>query len=442
MAMAALLVYGSFVPFQFVPLDFQTAFSEFGKMFENPWGRAGSRVDWSINFLVTVPLGFFGMGTLLANRSSFARKLWVAPLVIVAVCGLSFAVEFGQLWFSGRVPSLRDVIAQLLGTLAGSAIWLLLGPRITCWLDDFASQRGPSDKFELALQAYLVGLIAYSMLPLDVITTPGEFARKYGNGQFELVPFSYYHESAWRAIYSYVTQVFLFIPIGVWAASVGKRFNRLDRGFLESWMLGILVVLAIEAAQAMLVSRYTSTTDLILGSSGSAIGVLIARRWRAPVGNQANSPTPAVLNRFAASWILAAVAYAFILVAVFWAPYDFTRDRPLIKERLQAFGAIPFSRMQAGSEMLALFSSIRMLTWFAPLGLLLGVGIASLTPERVARRFALVIAIAAIAVLAIGIEVGQVLLPDKFADSTDALICTGGGIFGLWLANKFIGRTP
>ncbi len=432
-----LLVYGSFLPFEFVSLDFAAALELFDAMFENPWGTPGSSIDWSVNVLTTVPLGFCGLGMFLADgRRSVARTVWVMPLVLVSICGLSFAVEFGQIWFAGRVPSLKDVIAQFSGTLTGAMLWLVFGDRITLWFKEFVSHRGPRGKSELCLQAYVFCLIFYSMLPLDVITTSREFVRKYGNGQFEWIPFSYRYGSAWLAAYRYATQVALFVPVGLCSAVAGRRPDQPIRRGLDSFVLGAIVVLGIELAQAMLVSRYSSTTDLILGSCGVAIGVLIARRFVAASSDRNLSPASERSKRLAAVWILGAVAYAFILAAVFWAPYDFTHDRQLIKQRLAVFWSLPFSRMQAGSDLLAMFSAIRMFTWFAPLGLLLGVGIASLANGPNFRKIGFVLATAAIAALAMGIEAGQVLLPDKFADSTDALICSAGGVFGLWLAAK------
>ncbi len=192
---ATLLVYGSFLPFEFVPLEFAVALELFDAMFENPWGTPGSSIDWSVNVLTTVPLGFCGLGMFLANGRSVARTVWVMPLVLMSIGGLSLAVEFGQIWFAGRVPSLKDVIAQCAGTLTGAASWLLFGDRMTLWFKEFASRRGPRGKSELCLQAYVFCVLVYSMLPLNVITTAREFVRKYGNGQFEWIPFSYRYES-------------------------------------------------------------------------------------------------------------------------------------------------------------------------------------------------------------------------------------------------------
>ncbi len=195
-------------------------------------------------------------------------------------------------------------------------------------------------------------------------------------------------------------------------------------------------MLGIELAQAMLVSRYSSTTDLILGGCGVAIGVLFITLWGATSATSNASIRSDESGRFAAACILAAIAYAILLAAVFWAPYDFTQDRQLIKQRLAVFWSLPFSRMQAGSDLLAMFSAIRMFTWFAPLGALAGAGIMQKAFGPFARRLSFLLATAAISAIAMGIEVGQVLLPQKFADSTDALICTAGGVLGLWLAAK------
>ena len=195
-ANVVLLIYGSFIPFRFVPMDFPEAIQTFREMFEVAWEVPGTRVDWSVNYLVTLPLGFFGMGTLLAGLCSLARTLLATVLVLSLATALSFGVEFGQVWFAGRVPSLKDVAAQSLGTVTGIAFWLIFGQRFTCWLRSFTDRHAPREKTEWVLQAYVMGFVLYSVLPLDVITTPRELIYKYERGKFELVPFSYQHGSS------------------------------------------------------------------------------------------------------------------------------------------------------------------------------------------------------------------------------------------------------
>jgi glycopeptide antibiotics resistance protein len=437
-AITALLVYGSFVPFNFVPMSLLEAWREFQNIIVAGTGSRGTRVDWSINFLVTFPLGFVGMGIGLADRPTFPRVLWVLPLVIVWTTMLSFGVEFGQVWFEGRVPSLADLKAQAMGVLSGVGLWGLIGQRFTRWLHSFAASRGRRERTEWLLQAYVMGLVAYSLLPLDVITSPGELAQKYRSGKFEWIPFQYVYASSWEAFYGYMTQVVLFVPVGIWSTLATTSRGRTLRHWTDQLMLGALVVLGIEVLQAIMLSRYTSTTDVLLGTSGVALGSAGASIWRRR-GGVANAEGAGASR--VTSWFLAALAYGILLGLVFWAPFQLSSDRQVLQERWREFWSVPFSRMHTGSDLHAMFSVLRMVVWFFPLGFILGTGFAKLSSRTVWKGVAIGIAILAVSGVAFAIEFGQVLIPERFADWTDAAICSFGGSMGVLVAVKCYQRS-
>ncbi len=433
------IIYGSLVPFRFESISWTDALAQFRAMFDAPWRVPGSRVDWSVNFLITVPLGFCGMGAWLADRSSSLRLTAAAATVLILGTAFSFAVEFAQVWFAGRVPSLKDVAAQSLGTLTGIAAWMLGGRRFTRWLRAYSALHAPREKFDWFLQAYVLGFVLYSLLPLDVITTPRELVAKYESGKFELIPFSYHHASAREAVYAYATDLLLCIPIGLWAVTAWCRRGAAARSGLAGVLLGVLVVAGTETLQALIVTRYTSTTDLLLGACGVLIGVVVRRAGHRRSADRLVTSEPRASER-SAVWLVLAVGYAVLLPAVFWAPYEFTHDVELVKERLQSFFSPLFVRMQSGSDLQAIFSAIRKFAWFMPLGVLAGVGIARLPVGRAARRWLLGLGTLGVFAVALGVELGQVLLPEAFADLTDALICFAGAAAPLWVAGNALAR--
>lgn len=436
------IVYGSLVPFRFEALAWSDAIAQFRAMFDAPWRVPGSRVDWSVNFLITVPLGFCGLGAGLADRSSPLRLAAAAAVVLILGTAFSVAVEFAQVWFAGRVPSLKDVAAQSLGTLTGIATWTLGGRRFTQWLRTYATLHAPREKFDWFLQAYVLGFLLYSLLPLDVITTPRELVTKYESGKFELIPFSYRHASVREALYAYATDVLRCIPIGLWAVTAWRRRGAAARSGLAGALLGVLVVAGAETLQALIVTRYTSTTDLLLGAGGVLIGVLIRSAAHRRAADRVVTTGPRASER-SAVWLMLAVGYAVLLPAVFWAPYEFTQDVALVKERLRLFFSPLFARMQSGSDLQAIFSAIRKFVWFMPLGVLAGVGIAQLPVRRAARRWLLGLGTLGVFAVALSVELGQVLLPDAFADFTDALICFAGAGCPLWsMGLAFADRPP
>jgi len=94
--------------------------------------------------------------------------------------------------------------------------------------------------------------------------------------------------------------------------------------------------------------------------------------------------------------------------------------------------------MQGGSDIHSLFQAIRMVAGFAPLGALAAMSVVRLSASRVARQIGFVVAAAAMAGWALVLELGQVFLPSRFADLTDALVCVAGGWIALLVTARLV----
>ena len=435
--MAGVLLYVSFVPFRFVPLDWAEGVERFRLMFLDPWDVAGGKADWSANFLVTIPLGFCALGALLLDRQTWLRAIWSVPLVWLGSLGLSFTAEFGQIWFDSRVPSLKDVLAQSLGTIAGIGLWLVIGHPLTQWFRSLTERRGPRERVEWFLQAYLIGLVALSLLPLDVIMSPGELLQKYRQGKIELVPFATAPPSLWEALYHYATAAAIFVPVGLWAAIGWRGRGRGERSIAAGLAIGVLVVAAIESLQIVIASRYASVTDWIVGSAGVAVGVVAMRGWRRWRGSDDGGGLIAAAGepvawRSVVGWGLAIVVYIVVLAAVFWQPFDITLNRQLLKQRLDGFFSVPFSMLWAGDYLNAVFNSVYLFNWFVPLGVICGMAVMRTVGDRGSRRVGLVLAALAVIAVATAIELGQIFVVSRYADITGAMIGAAGALAGLW----------
>jgi len=99
------------------------------------------------------------------------------------------------------------------------------------------------------------------------------------------------------------------------------------------------------------------------------------------------------------------------------------------------FLAVPFSWYYEGTEFHALTEAFRKALLALPLGALLrlSLGVRSADPRNRAKGF--VAAAFGFCVL-IAIEFGQVFLPTRIADTTDAIIGEIGLLVGLWLATR------
>ncbi len=436
LATALFIVYGSWVPFQFQRMGTDAALEHLRLILDEPWRWRGSRADWAINGLITLPLGFCSLGALLAGRRGSLSATAAGLLVLLGSLCLSVTVELGQLWLEGRVTSLQDVAAQTIGAAGGIIGYLIGGHPFDEWAAEFVSERGPEDRTQWVLQAYVVGLIGYSMLPLDVVMSPGELARKFDSGRIELIPFTYPYPSLLDALYGYATQAILAVPVGMLGGIAYRRPGDQTRPFLDAVLWAVGVLIAIEAAQLLIVSRFTSTTDVLVGTLGAVVGVAVMRRLSVRHSNDHGHGNDRVNG--AVKWFVASAAYAAMLAIISWAPYDFTDDRALIQQRLEAFQSIPFSQMHGGSDIHSLFSVIRLAVWFAPLGALVAMFVVRLTAPRVARPIGFVVAATTIAGWALLLELGQVLLPSRFADLTDVLVGVAGGWIALLVTARLV----
>ncbi len=426
----ALLVftwYGSLVPLHLVRTSVADAWRRF--MAAPLDIRGGSKIDWGINVLLLAPAGFCLLGAALPVNSTWATRL-VRTLLVAAACLLvSASIEFSQSWFPPRVPSRADVVAQFLGAAAGLAMWWLCGRAFNRALADFLADKRADSWLDLCLLAYILGLVLYSLAPLDLTLHPDELYNKFRRGQIALVPFSAYRGPASQILYDVVTDILLYIPVGVFSATFPTRRNGEIRTWPRSLVVGGAIVVGIELGQLFVLSRYCDASDVLTGMLGVASGVYGFRRY-------SRRPTEAAPTAAASARLLfAAAVYSFVVVGVLWAPYNFTTSNTaLIGDRLSNFVSVPFARALAGDYFSALNGFLQKLLLFGPLGAWVPAFTSTLRPAS--RTAANLVLLGLIAGLALAVELGQILLPGRFASFDDVLICFAGALAGFWLMQR------
>jgi len=117
-AYAVLLVYMSFVPFDFT----RTAAEAHLPSYAGLPIAAFSLRDITANIALYVPLGMLSAAAWRTRRVSW---LIAAPLSLAFAGLLSVAVEHGQHWVASRVSSWVDVTSNLLGATLGLLIWAI-----------------------------------------------------------------------------------------------------------------------------------------------------------------------------------------------------------------------------------------------------------------------------------------------------------------------------
>jgi VanZ family protein len=120
----ALIAYGSLYPFRFEPEAVRGGLLQAVR--ELTWVRAG-RADRVSNVLLYLPLGFCAALWLQA-RLGFLRT---SAIALAVGFGVSFSIEIAQAYLSPRVPSLNDLVLNVLGTglgvLAGTGWSMMSG---------------------------------------------------------------------------------------------------------------------------------------------------------------------------------------------------------------------------------------------------------------------------------------------------------------------------
>ncbi len=426
----AFAIYGSLVPLDFHPRTFAEAWSRFQNIPYLHVSLAG-RGDWVANILLFVPIAYCGLGALVCDRLSKAGAVPTAILTIIFCIALSLGIEFTQIWFPPRTVSQNDILAESIGSLAGVGLWCAVGQMTTAWLRSFSTRRSPQQRFDRLLQVYLAGLCLYSVFPLDLTINPHEVWRKYEEGKLRAVPFVHLEYDP-QDCFALVTDVLVFVPVGMFAARFLTCREQPVRSLGQSWLLGMGLAVAIELAQVFVYSRIADTTQLI----SAAVGIAAGAKWRRA---QARSPevlpvaTAGAGHKWALAWLGAAAAYAVVLAVVYVLPFPLIDDPQRIARRWHFFFGVPLTSLYWSSEYNAVVQVLRDLFLFAPLGVA-AARFATLAGVSQRRRVAvLALALTMSVLLALGIEIAQIWRDQTTANLTDVVIDSLGVVAGMFL---------
>lgn len=418
------VIYGSLVPLDFKAMPLSDAVAAFKRV---PFLQLGiqSRADWVANLLLFIPLTFFWCGVVGHGRGVLVR---VASSVIVmsAAVALCVGIEFTQLFFPPRTVSQNDMLAETLGGLLGVLAWWIYGERWVRWHHSWHHAKAPDAISQRLAMAYLLVTLAYGVLPLDLTVSGVELFHKWREGKLNLLPFASLPSEPAFAFYELFTDVLLWVPLAfLWRMQRG-------RNAFQAWKMVFGMVCLLEFLQLFVYSRSSDVTDLFTGAAGAALGVWLAVRTGAVQGvvRELEFQPKSVLPRrkqVVFSWwpLILAFLWLIVLVVVFWYPFNFHTDSMYLRERLDFLSHVPFVAYYYGTEFRAITEVFHKTLFFAPLGALLARFVVG-TPWMW-RGYAAFSAFILLLSVPMGVELGQMLLPDKNPDTTDwALECLGG----------------
>ncbi|MHB8973869.1 MAG: VanZ family protein [Pirellulaceae bacterium] len=420
------------MPFTFQPHSFEKAVERFALV---PYLQLGiqSRADWVANILLFIPIGFLWMGVFNVDRRVGTNWLWSSAVVAFGCLTLSIVLEFTQIWFPPRTVSQNDIVAETIGGVCGAVLWMVVGPTTTQWVRSYVIERRSHRQVEWLLGTYLIGLLIYSVLPLDLTISPAELYRKYRDGRIIVVPFS---DMAFglKSLYEFARDIAVFAPVGMLAATWNRPAAGPLRSFCLSLAIGILVTCLIEMSQVVVYGRYASSTDVILGGIGIAVGAWFMhyRRGR----NQSCGEMHTA--RWFAFWVGVTFAYTVLLLVIFCLPLNVVRDSTLIHARYDQFWRVPFETLYWGSEFNAVSQLLKRCLLFAVLGTFLTKAVESVPASRRMRHILLAASLLAVAGLGFAIEMAQVLLLPYIPDITDVFLYVIGAAIGIVITRRVL----
>lgn len=413
LAYVVFVAYGSLVPFAFTPRPLVEAWAGYRAM---PYLQIGveARADWGTNVLLFVPLAFLAAGSIHGLRWQ-----WGWMLIVLSMCfALAAVIEFVQIFFPPRTPALNDIVAESTGAIVGALLWSWRGPRVASHVFSWIDATHQSGRWAYAFYAYLLGLFLFNLLPLDLTLSVTDLYTKWRDGRVVLVPFGFRYASLFDRFTDLALDVAAWIPVGLFApyARPGGRRR------LLLYCLGIAALL--EFLQLFVYSRISDVTDIVAAAFGCWLGIMLSRFASSAESEPINPPQGSAVRRGAALTWLAALVYVAALVAYHWFPYDFRADTAFVRPRYESFWAVPLEKLFFQSELRAASNIVLKAGLFAPLGGLLAAAIVQWRGEG--RQLVAWAAAGFVVLLALAIELGQVLLPAKVPDITDVLLEAAG----------------
>ena len=418
----AFVIYGSLVPLKYVYIPFDNAVEQFLNIRFLNLGIT-SRADWVANGLLFIPLTFLWLASFWRVQRVVFNTILIIIALVISVC-LPLAIEFTQLYFPARTVSQNDIMAEAIGGVVGIFFWFALKQHFTVFVSQLLD-KAFTDKWRVYLTIYLVCMLAYSIMPLDLTLSPVELYRKWDNGLLVLIPFQFVKHDIVTIVYDIIADIILWIPVTFFLIRTNSYTAK------QIYKRIFLSALLIEFCQIFVFSRYTDVNDLLTALLGAYVGIQIFKRW--------NNITLEEKSQHISRTYLGYIGYfswCCLLVVVYWYPFDFNIANSHVGPALRKFFSIPFASYYIGSEYLAITQIFRKILFAMPLGVFLAIVLCkhSLLPT-IAKRM---IVVFVLFLTIFFFELVQMLVPSKTANLTDVCVSFIGALIGFRAIQPFL----
>ncbi len=389
------VIYGSLVPLDFRPLPLENAWAIFQ---QTPMLRLGveSRADWIANGVLYVPVGFLTAYLLTHARSiPYILSLLSAMLFSAA---LALGIEFTQVFFPSRTVSLNDLLAEFIG----SGLGVLLATHCSEWLRNLLHVHiaNPRKLLLHAMEAYLVGYIAFSLFPYDILLSTAELAKKLGSDAWGWL-FAGDSGAGITGVFKLAAEFLLTVPFGLY---LGYRSMKRPASIRQAALSGALLGGVIELAQFFMASGVSQGISIVTRLAGTCAGLALWQRRTELLPDR----LAAGLRRHAV--LLVPAYFLTLLLASGWFSYRW-RGLDSASSQLAGLNFLPFYYHYYTTEARALLSLASVCLLYLPIGLMIWAKRG--TPGR-----ALWIAL----ITACVVEAGKLFLQGTHADPTNILL--------------------
>lgn len=416
----AALVYASLMPFESRTLSWGEACDRWRSI---PWLNLSIyyRADWVANALVVLPAGFLAAAAVDWGRPSHWPLVIATPIITLALVLIVIGIELLQVWFPPRTVSLNDIAAGFIGAALGPVAWAISGPFVEQGVTQFFHLPRVRDRLEQLCVLWLVAVVVYSVLPLDVIVSSSEWQRRLAGERVQLNPFAS-QVNGRSVLLDFFLSALRMGPIGVLVYLASERRRGWRSGL---WWLPIV----LELIQVPIYSKFVTLTAVVGGWIGGWTGYFAGSQLDQLLHS---ARKPAV---WAWGWGLSYVATVALLLGNF---EQVITDPVLIGERLNRAWSLPLVKYYVGSEYLAYTSIAEKMLLFGASGGCCAGWMGSVS-RQVGRRIFWA-SLIAVVVTAFAIEFLQVLLSPFVPDISDALIYLSGYAGGYFAVRVVSGR--
>jgi len=284
-AWAALLLYGSLLPFNF---DFRalTPTDWFG--LSRIAFHDSSLEDIVVNLLIYIPLGLFVAGAI-STRRSRRPSAEAPPLekgglgggrIVIAVAisaALSVAVEAIQTACPSRVASWTDVVLNTVGSGIGALLVVFLGARGGSIIRRVGSALADRP-FNAVASALVIAILVYDVAPFDFVTTTSDLHASFSRAR--IVPIrlpDLFAASQTTHMVGEMQGAAWFLVLGYLLAFAGREIGRHPAAALASALRhGVGLAGLIEFMQLFTRSHTFDAFTIVLRAVGVALGAWCA----------------------------------------------------------------------------------------------------------------------------------------------------------------------